>query len=441
MSNNRIESLQMLYTIRNMRNRGPKSSAVMNDIITETGHDIAAIVSQWNNSLVPLTSVLPNGTPSSNVDAFTYGLDGRNMYVNYQATSGTYYTTTYARPKTIHEQFVDVYSNLVTLQSSLEETITASYPTASDITIADTGSLFVSTEVESALAELRNIINVLERSLDLSAVDQHYLPKYDNTYNLGSSSYRLQDLHLGPSSLNIISKTTDGSGAVDRTFSLEVPTTGADVGTLELKQDSTVVLKTTSTSMVVTPEVEVPALYAGVNSSDPPFENIVNISSTNGLLLGLHTEHTTTTRSPTLYFSRDSGSNGVTNERLGDIAWYTRSDGDFRNAGAVKCILGANATGTGYQPGTLRFQTSGVDRMYISGAGNTCVGPLAGAPATSSAFEVRSTTGALLLPRMTTTQRNALTATNGMIIYNTTANRLQGYQNSAWINIDNGGAA
>ena len=41
----------------------------------------------------------------------------------------------------------------------------------------------------------------------------------------------------------------------------------------------------------------------------------------------------------------------------------------------------------------------------------------------------------LLLGSMTTTQRNALTAQNGMIIYNTTDNKFQGYENGAWSNL------
>ena len=39
------------------------------------------------------------------------------------------------------------------------------------------------------------------------------------------------------------------------------------------------------------------------------------------------------------------------------------------------------------------------------------------------------------------TARSGLTAANGMVIYNTTANRFQGYQNGAWINLDDGTAA
>jgi hypothetical protein len=49
------------------------------------------------------------------------------------------------------------------------------------------------------------------------------------------------------------------------------------------------------------------------------------------------------------------------------------------------------------------------------------------------ALDVSSTTGALIVPRMTTTERNALTPINGMIIYNTTDNQFNFYENSAWV--------
>jgi len=53
-------------------------------------------------------------------------------------------------------------------------------------------------------------------------------------------------------------------------------------------------------------------------------------------------------------------------------------------------------------------------------------------PATSALLELLSTIGALLLPRMTTTQRNALTALEGMIIYNTTTSNFEGYNWTGW---------
>jgi len=46
-----------------------------------------------------------------------------------------------------------------------------------------------------------------------------------------------------------------------------------------------------------------------------------------------------------------------------------------------------------------------------------------------------TTTGTLTLPRMTTTQRDALTAAVGMIVYNTTDSKFQGYAASGWVNL------
>ena len=50
-------------------------------------------------------------------------------------------------------------------------------------------------------------------------------------------------------------------------------------------------------------------------------------------------------------------------------------------------------------------------------------------------LDLVSTTKAFILPRMTTTQRNTMVATNGMIIYNTTTNKFEGYENGSWTNL------
>ena len=44
-------------------------------------------------------------------------------------------------------------------------------------------------------------------------------------------------------------------------------------------------------------------------------------------------------------------------------------------------------------------------------------------------------TSSLKVASLTTTQRNALTAANGMIIYNSTDNKFQGYENGGWANL------
>ena len=53
-------------------------------------------------------------------------------------------------------------------------------------------------------------------------------------------------------------------------------------------------------------------------------------------------------------------------------------------------------------------------------------------PATSAAVDITSTTGALLVPRMNSTEMVALTEVNGMIVYNTSLNAFCFYENGAW---------
>jgi hypothetical protein len=54
---------------------------------------------------------------------------------------------------------------------------------------------------------------------------------------------------------------------------------------------------------------------------------------------------------------------------------------------------------------------------------------------------VSITSSVLRLVTLTTTERDLISAINGDIIYNTTSNRFQGYQNGVWINLDDGSAA
>ena len=58
------------------------------------------------------------------------------------------------------------------------------------------------------------------------------------------------------------------------------------------------------------------------------------------------------------------------------------------------------------------------------------------APDSESALQIDSTTGVFLPPRMTTTQRDALSAPPaGGIIFNTTDSKHQGWDGSAWNNL------
>jgi hypothetical protein len=51
-----------------------------------------------------------------------------------------------------------------------------------------------------------------------------------------------------------------------------------------------------------------------------------------------------------------------------------------------------------------------------------------------TATDIRAS-GSIRLANLTTAQRNALSALDGMIIYNTTDNKFQGYENGSWANL------
>jgi hypothetical protein len=77
------------------------------------------------------------------------------------------------------------------------------------------------------------------------------------------------------------------------------------------------------------------------------------------------------------------------------------------------------------------------EKLDVSGnvrvRGNVGIGTQV--PNASAALEINSTTGALLLPRMTTEERNNLNASEGMIIYNSTDLKYQGFS-STIVNAD-----
>ena len=74
-----------------------------------------------------------------------------------------------------------------------------------------------------------------------------------------------------------------------------------------------------------------------------------------------------------------------------------------------------------------------IPRFLISNSGNVIIGAASGAA--SAILDLISTTGAFLPPRMTTAQRDALTAVDGMILYNSTTAALNYRKAGAWVAI------
>ncbi len=126
----------------------------------------------------------------------------------------------------------------------------------------------------------------------------------------------------------------------------------------------------------------------------------------------------------------------------GSIATFDMFN-DSAATDADRVRFGAGPGGLGIELATgmqLDFAIAGETQMlHLTDTEGFMKGPLLigtnADPVASAVLELRSTTGALLLPRMDETQRDALTAVNGMIIYNTTDNVVEAYENGTWVNV------
>jgi hypothetical protein len=94
---------------------------------------------------------------------------------------------------------------------------------------------------------------------------------------------------------------------------------------------------------------------------------------------------------------------------------------------------------TQYKSGA--FGVGGLFRTYSNAIfhnaeGAVSVGIGTSSPNASALLDLTSTTQGLLVPRMTTAQRDAISSpADGLIFYNTTDNRFQGRANGAWVNL------
>jgi hypothetical protein len=125
-----------------------------------------------------------------------------------------------------------------------------------------------------------------------------------------------------------------------------------------------------------------------------------------------------------------------------DTMVYIESEGTSQNAG-ITLVARTSA------PADYSLAINNVQGNYFriyDGTGGKTIFDLQIANVANNAFVIgntasqiltlTSTTQALLLPRMTTAQMNAIAApVNGMIIYNTTVGAVYGYEAGAWANL------
>lgn len=140
----------------------------------------------------------------------------------------------------------------------------------------------------------------------------------------------------------------------------------------------------------------------------------------------------------TAIMQHNSGTGGVTTDSVGfDVALITQqgtitNQYDFRSQ---RIPVGGNLTN--HYGIYLNDDSTTPVKNWVSG--RTQMGGSTFSPANSTLLDLQSTTGALLVPRMSTTQKTALTAAEGMIVYDTTDAAIEGYMGGTWTSLGGGG--
>ncbi len=109
-------------------------------------------------------------------------------------------------------------------------------------------------------------------------------------------------------------------------------------------------------------------------------------------------------------------------------------DSSGNNVGIGNASPGAklDVSGSAKVSGNLTVDTN---TLFVDGASNV-VGIGTNTPNSTALLDLTSTTKGFLAPRMTTTQRDAITSpATGLQIYNTTTNKLNVYNGSAWVEV------
>lgn len=309
----------------------------------------------------------------------------------------------------------------------------------------------------------------------------HIVPQGDELYDLGSVSNKFRDLYLSGSSIQLGDATITSTGSA-----VNLPT-GSTINDTEISKlevlatDDSVIVETSTKSIFATRVVSdnfegilnggfIGDMQGSVFADDSSIvvdgitgdvsANIItanNIETTSITTTSAAVETLASTSAELVYSSDTNNSTfGVNStDNAGILALRKISDSDLSgttpaygrvvfarddaNGPAVNALIaGTDVALTFAVDDTGTFADS--SKFFVWTGTSFGIGK----EDPAEALDVNGNgvfSGFVQFGSLTSTERDDLTAANGMVIYNTTNNKFEGYQNGAWINLDDGTAA
>lgn len=159
--------------------------------------------------------------------------------------------------------------------------------------------------------------------------------------------------------------------------------------------------------------------------------NITVVAGTNVTLTGDNTAKTIT-------INATGGGNLNVNDILvgNNVSGMVSLTNQANNLG-IQLEADGGSSITIFDAGNMLIQAVNNQTIELSGSQGITLTPSSGTewPFYSSAKGISFGSEYIRLRSISTTERNALSAQNGMIIYNTTLNKFQGYANGTWVDL------
>ena len=166
---------------------------------------------------------------------------------------------------------------------------------------------------------------------------------------------------------------------------------------------------------------------AGDLNNNSPFQiGVVGSTAGSGIALGnyvsLHKEELSSTAASNIYFSPDTALTAGSTQLMVDLR---KADKTFTDVSTNAFAVTTN--------GTIIFNEGRITSLDGATIGATTPAAVTGTAISGTSIAVTGTAGTVKLPTLTTTQRNALSAANGMLIYNSTTSKIEAYAGGAWV--------